>query len=174
MVIGPRVPQPPGRTQTQGPLLTTREAFGFYPVLKIVIGIIFALILKKTVFKGEPVPFVMELPNYRIPATKNVMQIIGEQVEDFLTKAFTVIFAASVIIWFLQTFDAQFNLVEDSTNSLLSSIGGVLAPIFAPLGLGDWRISTALIAGFSAKESVVSTLLVLVGGSEENLLYTFP
>lgn len=147
-----------------GPLVMTTIYFG-----SIIVGIIFALILKKTVFKGEPVPFVMELPNYRIPAAKNVLQIIGEQVEDFITKAFTVIFAASVIIWFLQTFDAHFNLVEDSTNSLLSSIGGVLAPVFAPLGLGDWRIATALIAGFSAKESVVSTLLVLVGGTEENL-----
>lgn len=135
----------------------------------IVVGILYALALGKTVFRGEPVPFVMELPNYRIPAPKNVMQIVGEQVKDFITKAFTVIFAASVIIWFLQTFDARFNLVTDSSNSMLAALGGILAPIFAPMGLGDWRVSTALITGFTAKESVVSTLLVLVGGSADNL-----
>ena len=135
----------------------------------IIVGILFALLLRKSVFKGEPVPFVMELPNYRVPMLKNVLQLMGEKAKDFLVKAFTVIFVASVAIWFLQTFDIRFNIVEDSANSLLALVGGILVPIFIPLGLGDWRISTALITGFTAKESVVSTLLVLVGGSEANL-----
>lgn len=135
----------------------------------ITVGILFALLLRKSVFRGEPVPFVMELPNYRIPMLKSVLQLMGEKAKDFLVKAFTVIFVASVAIWFLQTFDFRFNIVEDSADSLLALIGGVIAPIFIPLGLGDWRISTALITGFTAKESVVSTLLVLVGGSEANL-----
>ena len=135
----------------------------------IIVGILFALLLRKSVFKGEPIPFVMELPNYRIPMLKSVVQLMGEKAKDFLVKAFTVIFAASVIIWFLQTFDTRFNVVSDSSGSLLALVGGILAPLFAPLGLGDWRISTSLITGFTAKESVVSTLLVLVGGSEANL-----
>ncbi|MBQ2829452.1 MAG: ferrous iron transport protein B [Oscillospiraceae bacterium] len=139
----------------------------------ILVGILFALMLRNTAFRGEPVPFVMELPNYRMPMAKNVLQLIGEKAKDFLTKAFTVIFLAPVIIWFLQTFDTRFNLVTDSSQSLLALVGGVLAPIFAPLGLGDWRISTALVTGFTAKESVVSTLLVLVGGSEASLSVLF-
>ena len=139
----------------------------------IVVGILFALLLRKSVFKGEPVPFMMELPNYRIPLLKSVLQLMGEKAKDFLVKAFTVIFVASVVIWFLQTFDIRFNIVEDSSLSLLAMVGGVLAPLFVPLGLGDWRISTALITGFTAKESVVSTLLVLVGGSEANLATLF-
>lgn len=149
---------------TMAPVVMIALYFG-----SILVGIIFALILKKTAFRGEPVPFVMELPNYRIPAAKNVLQIISEQVKDFITKAFTVIFAASVIIWFFQTFDARFNVVTDSSNSLLAVVGGILAPVFAPLGLGDWRVATALVSGFTAKESVVSTLLVMVGGAQENL-----
>lgn len=139
----------------------------------IIVGILFALILRKSIFKGEPIPFVMELPNYRVPMLKSVVQLMGEKAKDFLVKAFTVIFAASVVIWFLQTFDVRFNVVSDSSVSLLALVGGVLAPLFAPLGLGDWRISTSLITGFTAKESVVSTLLVLVGGSEANLASIF-
>ncbi len=131
----------------------------------ILVGICYALLLKKTAFQGEPVPFVMELPNYRMPGAKNVLQLIGEKAKDFITKAFTVIFLASVIIWFLQNFDTRLNLVSDSSQSLLALIGSWIAPIFSPLGLGDWRISTALITGFTAKESVVSTLTVLLGGS---------
>lgn len=131
----------------------------------IVVGIVFALLLKHTVYKGEPVPFVMELPNYRMPSPKSVLRLIGDKAKDFVMRAFTVIFVASIIIWFLQTFDARLNVVEDSANSLLAMIGNVIAPIFAPLGLNDWRISTALITGFTAKESVVSTLTVLLGGS---------
>lgn len=135
------------------------------------VGILFALFLKNTRFKGEPVPFVMELPNYRMPGVRNVLQLIGEKAKDFITKAFTVIFIASVIIWFLQTFDLQLNVVENSSNSLLAMLGSLISPLFYPLGLDDWRISTALITGFTAKESVVSTLTVLLGGGT-NLLHT--
>ena len=112
---------------------------------------------------------MMELPNYRMPGAKNVLHLIGEKAKDFATKAFTVIFLASVIIWFLQTFNTHLNLVTDSANSLLALIGSWIAPIFRPLGLGDWRISTALITGFTAKESVVSTLTVLLGGSTASI-----
>ena len=130
----------------------------------IITGILYALILKKTAFKGEPVPFVMELPNYRLPSPKSVMQLIWEKAKDFITKAFTIIFLATIVIWFLQTFDVRLNVVTDSKDSLLALIGGLIAPVFAPLGFNDWRISTALITGFTAKESVVSTLTVLLGG----------
>ena len=135
----------------------------------ILVGILYALALKQTAFKGEPVPFVMELPNYRMPTPKNVLQLIGEKAKDFVTKAFTVILVATVIIWFLQTFDTRLNVVTDSSASLMALLGGLLAPLFAPLGLGDWRISTALITGFTAKESVVSTFKVLLGGSMASL-----
>ena len=145
---------------------------GLY-VTGIVVGIIVALILKHTVYKGEPVPFVMELPNYRMPSPKSVLRLIGDKAKDFVTRAFTVIFVASIIIWFLQTFDARLNVVEDSANSLLAMLGSVIAPIFAPLGLNDWRISTALITGFTAKESVVSTLTVLLGGSTSAISMLF-
>lgn len=145
---------------------------GLY-VTGIVVGIIVALILKHTVYKGEPVPFVMELPNYRMPSLKSVLRLIGDKAKDFVTRAFTVIFVASIIIWFLQTFDARLNVVEDSANSLLAMLGSVIAPIFAPLGLNDWRISTALITGFTAKESVVSTLTVLLGGSTSAISMLF-
>lgn len=131
----------------------------------IAVGIIYGLILKVTKFKGEPVPFVMELPNYRLPSMKSVWQLVWEKAKDFITKAFTVIFVASIIIWFLQTFDTRLNVVSNSGDSLLAMIGGFIAPIFRPLGFDDWRISTALITGFTAKESVVSTLTVLLGGS---------
>lgn len=139
----------------------------------IVTGILFALILKTTAFRGEPVPFVMELPNYRMPSPKSVVQLIGEKAKDFVTKAFTVIFVAAVIIWFLQSFDTRLNVVADSKDSLLALIGSFISPIFRPLGIDDWRISTALITGFTAKESVVSTLTVLLGGSTEALTTIF-
>lgn len=129
----------------------------------ILVAILFAFLLKTFVFKGEPVPFVMELPNYRMPGLKNVAQLMWEKAKDFITKAFTVIFIATVVIWFLQTFDARLNVVADSSDSLLAAAGGLIAPIFKPLGFGDWRLSTALITGFMAKESVVSTLTVLLG-----------
>lgn len=128
----------------------------------IAVGILAALVLKGTMFKGEPVPFVMELPNYRMPGAKNVMQLLWEKAKDFLRRAFTVIFIATIIIWFLQTFDLHLNMVSDSQNSILAKVAGFIAPVFAPLGFADWRISTALITGFMAKESVVSTLSVLL------------
>lgn len=133
---------------------------GLY-VVGILIGILVALIIRKTLFKGEAVPFVMELPNYRMPALKNVLQLLWEKAKDFLQRAFTVIFVATIVIWFLQSFDLHFNLTADSQNSILAVVAGLIAPVFAPLGFGDWRISTALISGFMAKESVVSTLSVL-------------
>ena len=129
----------------------------------ILAGILMAILLRGTMFRGEAVPFVMELPNYRMPGAKNVGQLLWEKAKDFLQRAFTVIFIATIIIWFLQTFDLHMNVVTDSQNSILAMIAGVIAPVFAPLGFGDWRISTALITGFMAKESVVSTLSVLFG-----------
>ena len=138
----------------------------------IVMAILFAFILKGSAFKGEPVPFVMELPNYRFPSPKSVVRLIGEKAKDFITKAFTVIFLASVILWFLQSFDLRLNVVTDSSQSLLALIGGLIAPLLKPLGLGDWRISTALITGFTAKESVVSTLNVLLGEKPLSTLFT--
>ena len=126
-------------------------------------GIVMALIMKGTMFKGEPVPFVMELPNYRMPGAKNVAQLLWEKAKDFLQRAFTVIFIATIVIWFLQSFSIRLNLVTDSQDSILAMIAGWIAPIFGPVGFGDWRISTALITGFMAKESVVSTLTVLFG-----------
>ena len=129
----------------------------------IVVGIVMALLMRKTMFKGEAVPFVMELPNYRLPGIKNVSQLLWEKAKDFLQRAFTVIFMATIIIWFLQTFDLQLNIVNDSQDSILAVLAGMIAPIFKPLGFGDWRISTALITGFMAKESVVSTLSILFG-----------
>ncbi|AFL98776.1 ferrous iron transporter FeoB [Desulfitobacterium dehalogenans ATCC 51507] len=139
----------------------------------IVVGILFALLLKGTMFKGEPVPFVMELPNYRMPGFKNVGQLLWDKAKDFITRAFTVIFVATIIIWFLQYFDPRLNVVSDSQDSLLALVSGMIAPIFVPLGFGDWRISTALITGFMAKESVVSTLTVLLGGSAASLSSMF-
>lgn len=139
---------------------------GLY-IFGIICAIIYALILKSTKFKGEPVPFVMELPNYRLPSAKSVVHLIWEKAKGFIEKAFTIIFVASIIIWFLQTFDARFNVAASPEQSLLAMIGSLVAPIFAPLGFGDWRVSTALITGFTAKESVVSTLTVLMGGNAE-------
>ena len=129
----------------------------------IATAVFMAIIMKLSIFKGEPVPFVMELPNYRMPSAKSVCQLLWEKAKDFLQRAFTVIFVATIVIWFLQTFDTKFNLVENSQDSILATIAGFIAPIFKPLGFGDWRISTALITGFMAKESVVSTLSVLLG-----------
>lgn len=132
-------------------------------------AILYALILKKTKYHGEPVPFVMELPNYRLPSAKSVLQLIIEKAKGFAKKAFTIIFAASIVIWFLQTFDIRLNVAGSAEESLLAMLGGLAAPIFAPLGFGDWRISTALITGFTAKENVVSTLTVLLGGNVSSL-----
>ena len=138
----------------------------------IIVAIIYALILDRTKFKGEPVPFVMELPNYRMPGAKSVLRLMWDKAKDFLTKAFTIIFLASLVIWFLQTFDLHFNIVKDAEDSILAMIGGIVAPIFKPLGFGDWRASTALITGFTAKESVVSTLTVLLGTKALSTMFT--
>ena len=135
-------------------------------VFGIVMGIVMALIFKKTTFKGEAVPFVMELPNYRLPGAKNVLHLLWDKAKDFLQRAFTVIFLATILIWFLQNFDTSLNMVSDSQNSILALFAGGLAPIFVPTGFGDWRIVTALISGFMAKESVVSSLTVLFGSTE--------
>ena len=131
----------------------------------ILVGILMALLLRGTAFRGEAVPFVMELPNYRMPGAKNVGLLLWDKAKDFLQRAFTVIFIATIVIWFLQTFDTRLNIVTDSQDSILAMVAGWIAPIFAPLGFGDWRISTALITGFMAKESVVSTLSVLFGST---------
>ena len=136
----------------------------------IIVGILMALLTKGIMFKGEAVPFVMELPNYRMPGAKNVAHLLWDKAKDFLQRAFTVIFIASIVVWCLQTFDFGLNVVSDSQGSMLAVIAGVLAPVFAPLGFGDWRIVTALIAGFMAKESVVSTLTVLTGGAVTTLI----
>lgn len=146
---------------------------GLY-LLGIVVGIVCALLSKGTMFKGEAVPFVMELPNYRMPGARNVAMLLWDKAKDFLQRAFTVIFLASIVVWFLQTFDFRLNVVADSQNSMLAVIAGFIAPIFAPLGFGDWRISTSLIAGFMAKESVVSTLSVLFGTTESLLFAISP
>lgn len=137
---------------------------GLY-LMGIVLGILMAVLMKGTVFKGEAVPFVMELPNYRMPGMKNVGHLLWDKAKDFLQRAFTIIFIATIVIWFLQTFDFRLNIVEDSHSSMLAVAAGAVAPVLAPLGLGDWRISTALMTGFLAKESVVSTLSVLFGSA---------
>lgn len=146
---------------------------GLY-VTGIVLGIIVALILKKTAFKGEPVPFVMELPNYRMPSPKSVFLLLWEKARDFLQRAFTVIFLATIIIWFLQSFDTRLNVVDNSADSLLAMVGKFIAPIFTPLGFGDWRAVTALISGFTAKEAVVSTLSVLMNTGTAELGTVLP
>ena len=133
----------------------------------ILMGILMALLMRGTMFKGEAVPFVMELPNYRMPGAKNVGQLLWEKAKDFLQRAFTVIFFATIIIWFLQTFNLRMNVVADSKDSILAVAAGIIAPVFLPLGFGNWKISTALITGFMAKESVVSTLSVLFGSTAE-------
>ena len=146
--------------------------FGLY-LIGIIVGIIFSFFLKYTFFRGEAVPFVMELPNYRMPSAVNVLRLIYMKAKGFVTKAFTIIFWATIIIWFLQTFDTKLNLVTDSADSLLSMLGNMLVPVFKPLGITDWRISTAFITGFIAKESVVSTLTVLLGGDTNKLPLVF-
>ena len=144
---------------------------GLY-VLGILLGILSGLILGRTAFKGNPVPFVMELPAYRLPAPKSVMRLVWDKAKDFITRAFTVIFLATIIIWMLQTFDSRINVVSDSSQSLLAQIGRLIAPLFAPLGFGSWQMSTALLTGFTAKEAVVSTLAVLTGSSMATLPQT--
>ena len=134
-------------------------------ILGILVGMLVAVILNHTTFKGEPVPFIMELPNYRMPSAKTTLLLAWDKAKGFITKAFTIIFAASVVIWFLQTFDIRFNVVTDQSQSMLAGLGGLLAPVFAPLGFGDWRTSTALVCGLIAKESVISTLTVLLGST---------
>ena len=141
-------------------------------VFGILMGILAALVLEKTAFRGRPVPFVMELPNYRLPSVKSVALLLWEKAKDFLERAFTVIFLATIVIWFLQSFDARLNVVDSSADSLLAMVGQLLAPIFAPLGFADWRCATALISGFIAKESVVSTLEILLGTSALSALFT--
>ncbi len=146
---------------------------GLY-ALGIACGILMALLFKKTIFSGEPVPFVMELPNYRMPGARNVALLLWEKAKDFLQRAFTVIFVATILIWFLQTFNVRLQVVENSKDSLLASISGVLAPLFAPLGFGDWRVVTSLVSGFMAKESVVSSLALLYGSTDALLASLTP
>lgn len=134
-------------------------------LIGIAVGCIAALVLNRTAFKGDPVPFIMELPNYRLPSVKTTVMLAWDKAKDFITKAFTIIFAATVVIWFLQTFDIRFNVVADQSQSLLASLGSIIAPALAPLGFGDWRASTALVTGLIAKESVISTLTVLLGAT---------
>ena len=146
----------------------------------MLVGVLVALLMKNTIFRGNPVPFVMELPNYRFPSMKSVGLLMWEKAKDFLQRAFTVIFAATVLIWFLQTFDLRFNVVSDSADSILASVGKLVAPVFAPIGFGDWRMVTALVSGFTAKEAVVSTFGVILGVGTEQLtvalheLFTVP
>lgn len=141
--------------------------------LGIIVGILIALLMKKSVFRGSPVPFVMELPNYRMPGVKNVGHLLWDKAKDFINRAFTVIFVATIIIWFLQSFDLKLNVVQDSQDSILAIVAGFIAPVFGPLGFADWKISTSLITGFMAKESVVSTLSVLYGGTVSALSSVF-
>ena len=133
---------------------------GLY-LLGIVTGVLVALLYKKTLFRGEAVPFVMELPNYRMPSARNVLQLLWEKAKDFLQRAFSVILIATIVVWFLKSFDFRFNLVTDSHESILAAVSGLLVPLFRPVGLGDWRIVTSLISGFMAKESVVSVMELL-------------
>lgn len=140
----------------------------------VVLAVLVALILKKTAFRGQPVPFVMELPNYRLPSAKSVALLLWEKAKDFLSRAFTVILLATVAIWFLQSFDARLNFVTDSTQSLLAYIGRFISVLFRPLGFEDWRVTTALISGFTAKEAVVSSLSVLIGTSADALEAALP
>ena len=144
---------------------------GLY-LIGVLMALLVALVLKKTAFRGEPVPFVMELPNYRLPSARSVLQLIWEKARDFITRAFTIIFVASVVIWFLQSFDSRLNFVTDSSESILAAIGGWLSVLFRPLGFGDWRAATALVTGFTAKESVKSTLTVLLGGASVTTLFS--
>ncbi len=137
--------------------------------LGMAVGVLAALILNRTAFRGNSIPFVMELPNYRLPSVKSVLLLMWDKAKDFIQRAFTIIFLATILIWFLQTFDARFNVVVDSGDSLLATLGRLIAPVFVPLGFGDWRISTSLITGFSAKEAVISTMSILLGTNTANL-----
>lgn len=141
-------------------------------IIGIVVGILVALVLKRTLFRGEPVPFVMELPNYRMPMAKNVLRLLWDKAKDFLQRAFTVIFLASIVVWFLQTFDFHMQMVNNAQDSMLAQVAGLVAPIFQPLGLGDWRIVTALVSGFMAKETVVSTLGALFGEASLTAIFS--
>ncbi|MCR5155382.1 MAG: ferrous iron transport protein B [Butyrivibrio sp.] len=141
-------------------------------ILGIAVGILASLAYKNTIFRGEAVPFVMELPNYRMPGAKNVMRLLWDKAKDFFTRAFSVILIATICVWFLQSFDLRFNMVEDSSTSMMAALSSVLVPLFVPLGLGDWRVVTSLITGFIAKESVVSTMNILFDGGVENALNT--
>ena len=142
-------------------------------LMGMAVGVLVALVLKHTAFRSDPVPFVMELPNYRLPSAKTTARLAWDKAKGFATKAFTIIFVASVIIWFLQTFDIRFNVVTDQTQSMLAALGTLLAPLFAPLGFGNWISASALAAGFGAKENVVATITVLMGGSTEALATLF-
>ena len=142
---------------------------GLY-VLGVLTGILAAYLYKGTLFRGEAVPFVMELPNYRLPGAKNVARLLWEKAKDFLQRAFSVILIATVVIWFLQSFDVRLNMVSDSRESILALIAGLLVPLFRPIGLGDWRVVPALISGFMAKESVVSTMEILFAGSVQTAI----
>ncbi|MBR1627876.1 MAG: ferrous iron transporter B, partial [Lachnospiraceae bacterium] len=144
---------------------------GLY-ILGILLGIAAALLYKKTLFTGEAVPFVMELPNYRMPSARSVLQLLWEKAKDFLMRAFSVILVATIVVWFLQSFNFHFNMVEDAKDSMLAAVAGILVPLFRPIGLGDWRICTSLISGFLAKESVVSVLEVLFGGAVRETMST--
>ena len=142
-------------------------------LLGILVAILSGLLFKKTVFKGNPVPFVMELPAYRFPSPKNVLLHMWDKAKGFIRRAFTIIFVATIIVWFLQSFNWSFDMVSDSSKSILASIGSLIAPVFAPLGFGDWRASTALITGLTAKETVVSTFSVLLPGGAAGLQTIF-
>ena len=146
-------------TQYRGLIFT-----GLY-LLGIIVGILIAMLYKRTIFKGEAVPFVMELPNYRLPGAMNVLKLLWDKAKDFLQRAFTVIFISTIVIWFLKNFDYQLNMVENTGDSILAMISGWIAPLFAPVGMNDWRIVTSLITGFLAKESVVSTMGIVYGDS---------
>ena len=139
-------------------------------LLGVAVAAVVALIFKHTVFKGEPVPFIMELPNYRLPSAKTTVMLAWDKAKDFIQRAFTIIFVASIVVWFLQTFDMRLNVVTDQSQSLLAGLGGLIAPVLAPLGFGDWRASTALVTGLLAKESVISTLAVLLGSASAGAL----
>lgn len=139
-------------------------------LLGVAVAAVVALIFKHTVFKGEPVPFIMELPNYRLPSAKTTVMLAWDKAKDFIQRAFTIIFVASIVVWFLQTFDVRLNVVTDQSQSLLAGLGGLIAPVLAPLGFGDWRASTALVTGLLAKESVISTLAVLLGSASADAL----
>ena len=141
--------------------------------LGILAGILTALVMRRTLFTGEPVPFVMELPNYRMPSAKTTAQLVWDKTKGFVTKAFSIIFIASIVIWFLQTFDVRLNVTADQSRSMLAGLGSLISPVFAPLGFSDWRASTALVTGLMAKESVVSTLTVLLGGKTALLAQMF-